>query len=263
MKYSSIEIREESPVCWLRINRPHANNSIDATLVTEMTHAINAMEQKVDAKILILEGSEEYFCSGNDFQAMCSGQSDALSEREKVADYYDLLLKLTSTPLVTIALIEGKVLAGGVGFVAACDLAYSDEKVTFALSELLFGLLPACVLPFLIRRIGSQRARMMALTTQTVPAESALNWGLLDQISDNPRRAVKLLTTRLACLERDSIARLKNYTDQIGDLTFQSRELAIDTITPLLSAHETREKIRRFVEDGVYPWQSSSSDQSV
>lgn len=93
---------------------------------------------------------------------------------------YDLWLRLATGPYVTISHVRGKANAGGLGFVAASDIVLANETAQFSLSELLFGLYPACVLLFLIRRIGFQRAHYFTLMTQPISAKQACEWGLVD-----------------------------------------------------------------------------------
>ena len=86
---------------------------------------------------------------------------------------------------MSIAHVRGKANAGGIGFVAACDIVLADSAAVFSLSELLFGLMPACVLPFLVRRIGFAKANAMTLSTQPVGVQVAREWGLVDAFEEN------------------------------------------------------------------------------
>src|SRR5439155_22787849 len=94
---------------------------------------------------------------------------------------YDLLLQLETGSYITLSHVQGKANAGGIDIVAACDIVLADHAAQFSLSELLFGLFPACVLPFLIRRVGFQKAHYMTLMTQPISAQRAHTWGLVDE----------------------------------------------------------------------------------
>ena len=79
--------------------------------------------------------------------------------------------------------MEGAARGGGVGLAAACDVVVASEDSSFALPELLFGLLPAVALPFLLDRISIQAIRLWALTGHSRSAAEAMADGLVDQIA--------------------------------------------------------------------------------
>ncbi|NUR28322.1 MAG: enoyl-CoA hydratase, partial [Catenulispora sp.] len=103
--------------------------------------------------------------------------------------FFDLLTRFTQAPVIVAAAVDGRVAGGGVGLVAACDFVVATEASTFGLPEALWGLLPCCVLPFLIRRVGFQRAHAMALTTRPVAGAEAAAWGLVDETGPDPAAA--------------------------------------------------------------------------
>src|SRR6516162_468986 len=156
-------------MCFLQIDRPHANNTICSRLVTECNEVLSACEES--ATILVLSGSPEVFCFGGDFKAIARTSPKSQEQGDGPGPLYDLWLRLATCSYVTISHVRGKVNAGGVGFVAASDIVLADETAQFSLSELLFGLFPACVLPFLIRRIGFQKAHYFTLMAQPVSAK--------------------------------------------------------------------------------------------
>ena len=171
------------------------------------------------AKILVLEGLPEVFCWGADFGEIAAGDGDRHGDgggvggdgRSPAADLYDLWLSLAFGSFVSVAHVRGKVNAGGVGFVAACDIVLCADTVTFSLSELLFGLMPACVLPFLIRKVGLTKANFITLMTQPFTAEQAVAWHLVDAGADNSDNLLRRHLLRLRYLPKTGVTRYKNY----------------------------------------------------
>src|SRR5947199_10185114 len=149
--YETIKVQFQESVCFLQIDRPEANNTINGRLVAECNHVLTACEES--ATVVVLSGSPEVFCFGADFRAIAAKSKLTTAGEQEVAPepLYDLWLRLATGPYVTISHVRGKANAGGIGFVAASDVVLADETAVFSLSELLFGLYPACVLPFLIR----------------------------------------------------------------------------------------------------------------
>lgn len=254
MTYDTIKVRMDGPVCTIQIYRPEANNTINDLLITECGHALAACKES--ATIVVLEGLPDFFCFGADFQGI---QEDLDAKHKHVPNpepLYDLWNQLAIGPFITIAHVRGKVNAGGVGFVAACDIVIADETAVFSLSELLFGLFPACVLPFLIRRIGFQKAHFMTLMTKPILAAQALTWGLIDEIDVNSGAALNRHLLRLRRLSKQGILRYKTYMNEINGSLSMSKPLAIQANKEIFSAPENLENISRFVKTGKFPWDS-------
>ena len=93
-----------------------------------------------------------------------------------------MLKALHDVPALTVALVEGAAMGGGVGIVAACDMAVAVEGARFAFSEVKLGLIPATIAPYVIEAIGARRARQLFLTGNAFGADYAARIGLIDLI---------------------------------------------------------------------------------
>ncbi len=255
--YRTIQVAWDREVCRVRIHRPDDNNTINGALIEDITCVVDRCEQ--NAKIVILEGSPELFCLGADFAEISrSGAGDERPGGPNPEPLYDLWRRLCEGPYVTIAHVRGKVNAGGVGFVAACDLVLSEEKALFSLSELLFGLMPACVLPFLVRRIGVARANYMTLTTQSIGAPQALEWGLVDACEENSESLLRKHLLRLARLSKSAISRYKRYACSLDRITALAKPEALRANAEVFSDPSNLENIVRYVRSGRFPWEARS-----
>jgi polyketide biosynthesis enoyl-CoA hydratase PksH len=253
--YRTIQVGSEQDVCRIRIHRPNDNNTINGLLIEEMSRVVAACEES--AKVVILEGSPETFCLGADFVEICRGAD--LDERRRAHDpepLYELWQRLAYGPYISIAHVRGRVNAGGIGFVAACDLVLSEEKALFSLSELLFGVLPALVLPFLVRRVGFSRANYLTLNTQPVIARQALEWGLVDACEENSESLVRKHLVRLRRLTKPAIARYKHYTQSLHTTIMQARPDALRANTAAFTDSRNLENIVRYVRTGQFPWEA-------
>jgi polyketide biosynthesis enoyl-CoA hydratase PksH len=249
--HETVEVRFDNEICFLRINRPDAENRINSRLVEECTRVVEFCEKH--AKVLVLEGLPEFFCTGADFaEISSSGDGDQRSHAEAL---YDLWLAIALGSFVSVAHVRGRVNAGGVGFVAACDVVLCEEKTVFGLSELLFGLMPACVMPFLIRKVGVAKANYLTLTTQPVTARQALDWRLVDSCEDNSANLLRRHLLRLRYLPKTGIARYKKYLGALDDTLVASRDKAIEANREVFSDQENLAKISRYVRTGQFPWE--------
>nr|AMB48451.1 enoyl-CoA hydratase [Nostoc sp. CAVN2] len=254
MNYQTLKIDYQSAVQRIQIHRPEANNSINSQLIQELLSALQAAEADETVKVVILEGLPDVFCTGMDFQEVADGTN--IDPKASSHDYYNILKQMSQSSKVIVSLVRGKVQAGGVGLVAVSDIVIADETVTFVLSELLFGLLPACVLPFLIRRIGFQKAYRLALTTQEISASEAYTLGLVDEYGSNTNKLISQYVKRLKYLPSSGVRELKNYISQLWIIQSETQELAVNKISSLLGDPTVQEKIKRFNNEGVYPWQA-------
>lgn len=251
MSFETIQVRVEPPICTIKIDRGDANNTINGKLVVEIGQALATCDNP-SIRVVVIEGSPDVFCLGADFKDYAEHTSDNAPDP---AALYDLWARLGSGPFVSIARVQGKAAAGGVGFAAACDIVLADRSAHFSLSEMLFSLFPACVLPFLIKRIGVQRAHFMTLTTAPITAQQALEWGLVDDCDDNCETLLRKHLLRLRRLSKTGIQNYKTYMNALNGIVTQSRSGAIAANRDLFADPNNREAIRRFVQTGVFPWE--------
>ncbi|TCS93650.1 enoyl-CoA hydratase/isomerase [Hazenella coriacea] len=253
MNYQTIQVRFQESVCYIRFYRPEANNTINECLVEECLQVLELCE--TSATVIVLEGLPEVFCFGADldgiYKKVTSGQRDAqISE-----PLYELWLKLATGPYITIAHVRGKVNAGGVGFVAASDIVIADQTARFSLSELLFGLYPACVMPFLIRRIGFQKAHYLTLMTQPILVDQAHTWGLVDAYDVKSELLLHKHLLRLKRISKQGILRYKGFVGELYDLLSHSKALALNANREMFSDQVNQKGIIRYVETGKFPWE--------
>jgi polyketide biosynthesis enoyl-CoA hydratase PksH len=255
MEYQTIRLRFDEEIAFLQIHRPDANNAINSQLIAEMSAALRACEGR--AKVVVLEGQPEVFCSGADFkdiQTRVDGGNAA--DSQDPGPLYDLWHQLASGPYITVAHVRGRANAGGIGFVSACDMVLSENKAMYSLSELLFGLMPACVLPFLIRRIGFPKANFMTLMTTPISAAQALDWGLVDAMEENSENLLRKTLLRLRRLSVDGIARYKRYASSLDDGLLAAKPKALAANLEVFSDPNNLQKIARYVNTGKFPWES-------
>jgi len=257
MTYETIKVQFEESVCFVQIDRPEANNTINGRLVAECNHVLSVCEES--ATIVVLSGSTQVFCSGADFNAIASTSRKAVEQDVDPGPLYDLWLRLATGPYVTISHVRGKANAGGLGFVAASDIVLANETAQFSLSELLFGLYPACVLPFLIRRIGFQRAHYLTLMTQPISAWQAHEWGLVDAFEPLSETLLRRHLQRLQRLSKTAIRRYKVYMSRTAVPLEALKAPAVAANREIFSDIANLQAITRYVEKGVFPWEQSAA----
>lgn len=254
MNFETLRLRESARSVAVTIERAAQQNSINGVLLSELNQALDLAERNPECRFFILEGQPGVFCTGMDFSEVAGESSEKATDQDRAASYMRLLRRLSLSPKVIVAKVDGKVTAGGVGLVAASDLALATERSQFSLSEALWGLLPACVIPYLIRRVGFQKAYVMTLSTLPVSAREALASGLLDEVTDDLDGAMRRLLLRIGKLEEGTIVNLKTYFRKMWIVNEEMERLAVEEITRLVSEPRVRENIRQFVVHQRFPW---------
>jgi polyketide biosynthesis enoyl-CoA hydratase PksH len=253
--YDTLRVRFDEDICVAQIHRPESANAIDQRLIEECTELLRECEST--AKVVVLEGLPDVFCNGADFKEIEQRAGNGHRDGQDPEPLYDLWHRLAAGPFISVAHVRGRVNAGGVGFVAACDVVLSEEKATFSLSELLFGLMPACVMPFLIRRIGFARANYMTLMTQPIAAKQAEEWGLVDVCEASSENLLRKQLLRLRRLGKNGIARYKRYASSLDGALMAAKPKALRGNVEVFSDPDNLEKISRYVKTGKFPWETA------
>jgi polyketide biosynthesis enoyl-CoA hydratase PksH len=218
--------------------RPAQQNVINTTMLRELSAALDDAENAPGCHGVVLEGADGVFSAGMDFEDR-SADGNA---------FMALLRRFTLSRRVVVSLVDGAVTGGGVGLAAASDLVVATPRSKFSLPEALWGLLPACVLPYLIRRIGFQRAYRMALTTQPISGAQALDWALVDEVGVEPKETVRRLLLRSAQIDPETIAALKRYARGLSGIDAGVERRAVEELTRLLGTPRVQASIASLLE---------------
>lgn len=255
MNYETLKVRFEGSICYIQIYRPDNNNTINDRLILEFRDILDRCRE--EATVIILEGLPEVFCFGADFKGIQTSIARGEDPKQDPEPLYLLWAELATGPFITVAHVRGKANAGGIGFVAACDIVLADNTAVFSLSELLFGLFPACVLPFLIRKIGVQKANYMTVMTQPVSVEKACTWGLVDDYQEQSENLLRKHLLRLRLLSKNAIRQYKSYINDISRPIMQLKDMAVQANINIFTDPENLRGIKNFVETGRFPWEKS------
>lgn len=250
--YQTLQISQQEGIRTITLNRPQERNSLNGLLVQELLQALEEAEYDTSNRIIILKGQQGVFCTGMDLKAAVQGDISFESD-----GYMNLLRRLSMLPRVVIACVEGTVMAGGMGIVAASDLVLATPESQFSLSEALWGLLPCCVTPYLIRRIGFQAAYRLTLTTQTITAEEAQRLQLVDVVTSSPNEEIRKQCLRLKRLHPETVYDLKQYFRKMWLINEAMEKTATQEITRLTQLPRVQQNLANYVQKQQFPWEVS------
>ncbi|MBO0130261.1 enoyl-CoA hydratase-related protein [Agrobacterium burrii] len=246
-------------VLWLTLNRPEVHNALNAAMTDALAGAIRAASGDRGLRaVVITAAGDRSFCSGADLKESAGG---IFLSRDGTNPIADVMRAIETCDKIVIARINGRVLAGGLGVVTACDLAYAADHAEFGLPEVRVGLFPAMVAAKLLAKIPLGRLQEMAYLGQPVSAPEATGLGLVNRTA--PAAELDgLIEDVLAKLRQNApgaIAAGKAALLAMGDMSSDERlAFAEGAIAAISSSDEAREGRQAFAEKRPPIWTGRS-----
>jgi methylglutaconyl-CoA hydratase len=179
--FTTIETSISDDVFTVWLNRPEVHNAFNPAMLEELAECFRDLSS-VDAICVILRGKGKSFCAGADLTWMRNVTSNTYE-----VNYQESLLlskcffSIYTCSKPTIAMIHGASLGGANGLVASCDLAYCTDESTFSLSEVKIGIVPACISPYVVKRVGEYGTRDLMLTGRRIKGKEAEAFHLVNK----------------------------------------------------------------------------------
>jgi methylglutaconyl-CoA hydratase len=173
-----VVVEKQPQITTLTLNRPERRNALTIELMTELVAAIDEASNDQSQRILILRGAGASFCTGMDLNETAD-QSKAHESGGMVAK---MLLAISQTRLITIAVVHGAAVAGGAGIMSACDFVVAAEGTKIGYPEAKRGLVAGLVMTFLRRQVRERDIRELLFTAELIDAARAKEIGLLNRV---------------------------------------------------------------------------------
>ena len=182
-EFTTLELTVAHRVAVLWLSRPTVRNAFNETMIAELTAAFDSFGRDDNVAAVVLAAQGPAFCAGADLDWM--RRMSGYTHDENLADARKLAAMLQAIDTCSkpvIARVHGDAYAGGMGLVAACDVAVAAQPATFCLSEVKLGLIPATIAPYVIRAIGERAARRYFITAEKFDASEAYRIGLVHEL---------------------------------------------------------------------------------
>lgn len=181
MEYLKTQTRQG--VHTVTLARPEVRNAFNEALIGEIRQAFEAAGADPAVRCIVLAAEGKAFCAGADLNWMRRmADYDREQNLQDAGELARMLATIDQCPKPTVARVQGDVYAGGMGLVAACDMAVSLDTAGFCLSEVKLGLIPATISPYVIRAMGARAAQRYFLTAERFDAVQALRLGLVSEV---------------------------------------------------------------------------------
>ncbi len=190
----------------LVLEDPRRQNALSAEMVGAIGQALDGVPN--DLAALIVEGGSGVFSAGADLKSLSEalaapppvGKTDPLEALNAAGGRF--FARFAALPFVTIAVVDGAAIGGGMGLAAASDIVIATARARFALTETSLGLPPAQIAPYLAARLGERVARRLALTGARLDGREAAAVGLADFFCEGETERDEKLESLLESIER-------------------------------------------------------------
>jgi methylglutaconyl-CoA hydratase len=189
-------------VATISLNRPEIRNAFNEVMISEITSAFREIEKENEVRAIILKGEGKSFCAGADLNWMRNVANYSFEQNyEESYRLSQCFYTIYTSPKPTIAVVHGAAIGGANGLLAACDIAVCDSETVFSLSEVKIGIVPACISPYVIKRVGEYGARELMLTGRRINGKEAEQYRLVNK---------SMPASELSAYINDMIALLKS-----------------------------------------------------
>ena len=256
--FRRLRVADEGAVRRVALARPEVRNAFDDELIAELTRAFEAAAENPATRVVVLRGEGPSFCAGADVAWMRKaggyGRAENLADAERMAR---MLRAIDACPRPVVVLAHGHAIGGGVGLVAAADIALAAEGTVFSLAEVKLGILPAVISPYVLRAIGPRQARDLFLTGERFDAREALRIGLVHGVvpvgeleAAADRKIAALLSSGPQAVEaaKKLIARVPGMSPD------EAMAVTVETIAERRASAEAREGLSAFLEKRPPRW---------
>lgn len=202
---------KENGVVWFWLNRPSTRNALNEPLVQTLIQSLNELASNEKARVIVLSGRGGSFCSGGDVSELANLQHRPPIQRvETYRMMQQLVLKLTQHPLPVVAAVDGPAVGAGCDLALAADVVFASPRANFGETFVQAGLIPDFGGSFLLPKIiGWHRALDLLLTGKRIDATTALDMGIVNEITMDLEDSVRQWTDRICRRSRITVAYAK------------------------------------------------------
>jgi methylglutaconyl-CoA hydratase len=241
------------------LNRPEVHNAFDPEMGVQLITTLRQLEANPKVRSVVLMGQGRSFSAGADIEHMKKSAKFTQAQNYKAAlASADIFHTLYALKKPTIARVHGAVRGGGVGLVAACDIAVGSRDTTFRLSEVRLGIVPAMISPYVVAAMGERHARRYFVSGEEFDAAEAFRIGLLHDIVEyeNLNTRIGEILAQVYCGGPQAIAAAKRQVARVAhhDITEAVVAGTAKVIAEIRATPEAQEGLSAFLEKRKAAW---------
>ncbi len=241
------------------LNRPDVHNALDPEMGAQLISTLQALDANPKVRAVVIMGQGASFCAGADIGHMRKSANDSKKKNYEAAlSHAQIYHTIYNLQKPTIARVHGAVRGGGMGIVAACDIAVGSLDATFRLSEVRLGIAPVMISPYVVAAIGERQSRRYFLTAETFDAAEAFRIGLLHDIviADELNTRIGNLLAELYCGGPQAVAFAKRQIARVAHAAIGPETVAqtARSIAAMRATTEAQEGLGAFLEKRPAAW---------
>jgi len=258
MSFTTVKYEKDGRIGRVTFNRPEIHNAFNATLITEMSQLFSEIEKDEDIRVVVLTGAGKSFSAGADLNWMREVIEQSFEENLRESNALaDLFCQIYTFKRPVVGRINGAAIGGGTGFVAVCDIAIAARSAKFSFSEVKIGVVPACIGPYVIKKMGEGKARELFVTGERMPADRAFDVGLVNKVVDDNQldKAVDGLIHSILSSGPEAVAMAKRLVSEVPPmLPEQFKPFTAEMIAKLRVSEEGQEGMDAFLNKRKPRW---------
>ncbi len=210
MPDSYVTVQRDGPVAVVTFDRKRNLNAFDNQLILELTEVARSFHDDLETRAVVLTGSKDYFSAGADLEDLARRNDASVSELEKRHTFFRgvrLCEAWEAMPQITVAAMERLAVGAGVALPLACDWRVMGVSCYLYVPEVKIGLnLQWGALPRLVNLVGPARAKRICILCEKMNAETALDWGLVEEVAPDGQAAARAMELARAAAAMPVIA---------------------------------------------------------
>ena len=256
---TAIRTDVQGHVATVTLSRPEVRNAFNDEVIAELSQAFTTLGDDARVRAIVLAAEGPAFCAGADLNWMRRMADYTREENLRDAAQLAFMLRtIYECPKPTIARVQGDVYAGGMGLVAACDMAVSVDTAHYCLSEVKLGLIPATISPYVIRAMGPRAAHRWFLTAERFCAAEAHRIGFVHEVVSAERldATVGELLKALTSASPHAVKACKQLVQDVAerDITRLLIERTVEGIADIRASDEGKEGVQSFLQKRKPAW---------
>ncbi len=247
-----VHLAVENGRATITLDSPANRNALSARLVGEVAEHLQAAGGDPGVRAVVIAHTGSTFCAGADLkEAAAEGGPQRGTERMLA-----LLRSVVQLPKPVVAAVDGRVRAGGIGLVGACDVVLAGPSTDFAFTEVRLGVAPAIISLTTLGRMGERAAARYYLTGETFDAHAAAQCGLVTEAVAELPAALAQLAEGLRACSPQGLAETKQLTTRATLAAFDERGEAVQRQSArLFDSEQAREGILAFLQKRPPAWE--------
>jgi len=256
---SEYEIRNRA--AWIRLNRPESRNALSTELLGELSRHLRTAMDDPGVRVVVLTGCGSAFCAGADLKSRGASIADGTGEN----DFVEILKQMREGPKPVICAVNGHAFGGGIGLVAAADIAIAVRGAKFAFSEVRIGVIPAIISVVVLPKLGEHHAMRLFVTGERFSAAEALGYGLVHRVVEDCdlESAVQAEVDAIAKGAPNAVTAAKRLVREIPRLEpDDAYAVAAEQIAKLFASAEAAEGLAAFAQKRPPSWVEADGDEN-